>query len=81
MITLNQVYKHLKANDIKIKAVHPSSDWQVEDDEIILDNNYYLQIGENYIILYFHNDEETFFQEVKAFKSLNQTFTNLLKSL
>ena len=81
MISLNQVYKHLKANDIKVKAVNPSTDWLVEDDEIILDNNYYLQIGESYIILHFHNEEETFFKEVKAFKSLNQTFTNFLKSL
>lgn len=74
MITLKQVYNHLKDNDIKYKAVNPSIDYHFND-EIVLNENYSLEILLESVKLYFKNTE------VDEFTSLNQTFTNRLKSL
>jgi hypothetical protein len=59
MYTLQSIAKTLRTNGINIVSENPSTDWQLEDDEITLNNQIYLQIGEDYIGVYRDNGSES----------------------
>jgi hypothetical protein len=57
MYTINNLAKTLRNNGINVVAVHESTDWQVEDNEIQLDNQIYLQVDDESIGVYRANSD------------------------
>ncbi len=60
MLTINNLAKTLRNNGINVVAVHESTDWQVEDNEIQLENQIYLQVDNESIGVYRENSDDTF---------------------
>jgi hypothetical protein len=79
MKRLNSIANFLRQFNINVLSVSESTDWQVEDDEIQLEKNYYLQIGDNYIVLNHMSEDETTFTEIGTFKLINHQLANFIK--
>ena len=68
MYTLNNVAKFLEQNQINVVKCIESTDWQVEDDCIILENNLSLQIGSDYIDLWYESRIDEIYRNFGSFK-------------